>query len=51
MTLQAKDRGIAHIVPGRRVRPAQHDWGKDILAPNVIAISERAKQSAICGPM
>jgi len=51
MTLRAKDRGIAHIVSGSRVRPAQHDWGKDILAPKVIAIAERAKQSAICGPM
>jgi hypothetical protein len=44
MALQAKDRGIAHIVSGSRVRPAQHDWRRDILAPKVIAIAERARQ-------
>jgi len=33
MALQAKDRGIAHVVSGSRVRPAQYDWGMDILAP------------------
>ena len=50
MALQARDRGIAHIVSGSRVRPAQHDWAKDTLAPKVIAIAERAKQSGDLRP-
>ena len=45
MALQAKDRGIAHMVSSSRVRPAQHDWGRNLLAPKLIAIAERAKQS------
>jgi hypothetical protein len=50
MALQANDGGIAHIVSGSRIKPAQHDWGKDILAPKVIALTERAKQSGDLRP-
>jgi len=50
MALQAKDRGIAHIVSGSKARAAQHDWARDVLAPKVVAITERAKHSGDLRP-
>jgi AcrR family transcriptional regulator len=47
MALQAKDKGLAQILSGRRVRPEQHDWSKNTLAPKVNAIAERAKQAGV----
>lgn len=45
MAVQARDRGIAQVLSGSRATPAQHDWARDVLAPKVIAIAERAKAS------
>ena len=45
MTLQAKDRGLAQILSGRRIRPEQHDWSRSVIAPKVNAITARAKEA------
>ena len=42
MALQAKDRGIATSSAAAVSDPS--NWGRDILAPKVIAIAERARQ-------
>ena len=42
MALQAKDRGIATSSAAAVSDP--RNWGRDILAPKVIAIAERARQ-------
>jgi hypothetical protein len=42
MALQAKDRGIATSSAAAMSDP--RNWGRDILAPKVIAIAERARQ-------
>ena len=50
MALQARDRGLAQIISGDRVRPDQFDWGKDVLAPKVNAIADRAKRAGVLRP-
>ena len=47
LALQAKDKGLAQILSGGRVRPEQHDWSKNTLAPKVNAIAERAKRAGV----
>jgi AcrR family transcriptional regulator len=47
MARQARDRGLAHILSGDHARPEQFDWGKDVLAPKVNAIIDRAKQAGV----
>lgn len=43
LALQVTDRGLAQILSGRRVRPEQHDWSRDRLAPLVNALVDRAR--------
>ena len=47
MALQAKDRGLAQILSGRRIRPEQHDWSRSVIAPKVNAIAGRAKEAGL----
>ena len=44
LQLQSRDRGLTQLLSGRRVRPEQHDWSRDRLAPLVNAMVERAKE-------
>ncbi len=47
MALQAKDRGLAQILSGRRIRTEQHDWSRSVIAPKVNAITARAKEAGV----
>lgn len=47
LALQARDRGMAQVLTGRRVRPEQHDWERDRLAPMVDELTERAKAQGV----
>ena len=47
LELQARDRGMAQILSGRRVRPEQHDWERDRLAPMVNELTQRGKAQGI----
>lgn len=42
LALQARDRGMAQILSGRRVRPEQHDWERDRLAPLINQLVDAA---------
>jgi AcrR family transcriptional regulator len=47
LALQASDRGMAQVLTGRRVRPEQHDWERDRIAPMVNELTERAKAQGV----
>jgi AcrR family transcriptional regulator len=47
MVLQARDKGLAQILSGDWISVERHDWGRDILAPKVNAIADRAKQAGV----
>jgi AcrR family transcriptional regulator len=47
LAVQARDLGIAQILSGRRVRPDQHDWQRDRLAPLVDELAERARSAGV----
>jgi AcrR family transcriptional regulator len=44
---QARDRGIAQILSGRRLQPDQHDWQRDRLAPLVNQLAARARDAGV----
>lgn len=50
LALQVKDRGMAQILSGRRVAPAQHDWERDRLAPLVDDLADRARKAGAIRP-
>lgn len=45
LQVQARDRGIAQILSGRRLQPDQHDWQRDRLAPLVNQVAARARDA------
>ena len=45
MALQLRDKGLAQILSGTRVSAEQHDYSRDVLAPKVNAIAERARSA------
>jgi AcrR family transcriptional regulator len=47
LAIQARDRGLAQIFSGRRIRPEQHDWQRDRLAPLVDQLADRARQQGV----
>jgi AcrR family transcriptional regulator len=50
LALQAQDLGMAQVLSGRRVRPEQHDWERDRLAPLVNELIENAKAQGLVRP-
>jgi AcrR family transcriptional regulator len=47
LALQAQDLGMAQVLSGRRVRPEQHDWERDRLAPLINELIEKAKAQGV----
>lgn len=47
LAIQAKDRGIAQLLSGRRVRPDQHDSQRDTIAPLVNQVAARARDAGV----
>ena len=50
MALQVKDKGLAQILSGARVSAEQHDYSRDVLAPKVNALAERARSAGAMRP-
>jgi AcrR family transcriptional regulator len=50
MALQVKDKGLAQILNGARVSAEQHDYSRDVLAPKVNALAERARSAGAMRP-
>ncbi|MBT0774187.1 TetR/AcrR family transcriptional regulator [Kineosporia sp. J2-2] len=50
LAIQARDRGMAQILSGRRITPEQHDWERDRLAPLVDAVANRATRHGVARP-
>jgi AcrR family transcriptional regulator len=50
LAVQAKDRGIAQLLSGRRIRSEQHDWQRDRLAPLVNQVAARAREAGVLRP-
>jgi AcrR family transcriptional regulator len=47
MSLQARDRGLAHVLSGQWITPDQHDCSRDRLAGRINAIVDRAKEAGV----
>ncbi|MFT2706132.1 TetR/AcrR family transcriptional regulator [Clavibacter zhangzhiyongii] len=47
LALQADDLGMAQVLSGRRVRPEQHDWERDRLAPLVNELIAKAQAQGV----
>jgi AcrR family transcriptional regulator len=45
LAVQTRDRGMAQMLSGRRLRPEQHDWQRDRLAPLVNQVADRAREA------
>ncbi|AZZ51807.1 TetR/AcrR family transcriptional regulator [Rathayibacter festucae] len=50
VALQARDLGLAQAFSGRRLRPEQHDWERDRLAPLVNELISRARAEGVVRP-
>lgn len=50
MALQVEDKGLAQILSGARVSGEQHDYSRDVLAPKVNALAERARTAGVLRP-
>ncbi|KQQ08775.1 TetR/AcrR family transcriptional regulator [Rathayibacter sp. Leaf296] len=50
VALQARDLGLAQAFSGRRLRPEQHDWERDRLAPLVNDLISRARAQGVVRP-
>ncbi|QHC58736.1 TetR/AcrR family transcriptional regulator [Rathayibacter sp. VKM Ac-2760] len=50
VALQARDLGLAQAFSGRRLRPEQHDWERDRLAPLVNELVSTAQVQGVVRP-
>lgn len=50
LAIQGRDRALAQILSGARVRPEQHDRSRDRLAPINHAIADRAREAGVVRP-
>jgi AcrR family transcriptional regulator len=47
LAVQARDRGMAQLLSGRRIRQERHDWQRDRLAPLVNQVADRAREAGV----
>lgn len=47
LAAQTRDRGLAEILSGRRLRRDQFDWQRDRLAPLVNQVADRAREAGL----
>ncbi|MFE5837468.1 TetR/AcrR family transcriptional regulator [Arthrobacter sp. NPDC056493] len=50
LAIQARDRGMAQILSGKRITKEQYDWERDRLAPLVTALADRAREQRVVRP-
>lgn len=50
LAIQARDRGMAQILSGRRITPEQRDWERDRLSPLVNALADKAREQGVIRP-
>lgn len=50
LAIQARDRGMAQLLSGKRITKEQHDWERDRLAPLVNSLAERARRQRVVRP-
>lgn len=50
LAIQARDRGMAQLLSGKRVTEEQLDWERDRLAPLIDALAERGRDQGVVRP-